>query len=43
MIPGAKAPEDLPALSEIGAPSVDLESLKSIKATQDLMIEVGLL
>ena len=43
LIPGAKAPEDLPALSEIGAPSVDLESLKSIKATQDLLIEVGLL
>jgi iron(III) transport system substrate-binding protein len=34
---------DLPTLSQIGSPSIDLGSLKNIKATQDLLIEVGLL
>lgn len=35
--------KDLPTLSQIGAPSIDLGSLKNIKAAQDLLIEVGLL
>jgi iron(III) transport system substrate-binding protein len=35
--------KDLPTLTQIGAPSIDLGSLKNIKATQDLLIEVGLL
>lgn len=43
LLPGAAAPEGVPALDQIGAPSVDLSSLKNIKATQDLLIEVGLL
>jgi iron(III) transport system substrate-binding protein len=43
LINGALAPAGLPALLEIGAPSVDLDSLKKIQGTQDLLIEVGLL
>jgi iron(III) transport system substrate-binding protein len=43
LIPNATAPEDLPQLIEIGAPSVDLDVLKNIKATQDLLVKVGLL
>ena len=34
---------DLPTLAQIGAPSIDLGSLSNIKATQELLIEVGLL
>jgi len=33
----------LPTLAQIGAPSIDLGSLRNIKATQELLIEVGLL
>lgn len=43
LIPGAPAPEDVPALDSIGAPSVDLNSLANLKRTQALLIEVGLL
>ena len=43
LISGTAAPEGVPALDQIGAPSVDLSTLKNIKATQDLLIEVGLL
>ena len=37
------SPTGLPALSQIGAPSVDLESLADIQKTQELLIKVGLL
>jgi len=43
LIDGANAPAELPRLDQIGAPSIDLGKLKSIKRTQDLLIEVGLL
>jgi iron(III) transport system substrate-binding protein len=43
LIPNATAPQDLPQLPEIGAPSIDLDVLKNIKATQDLLVKVGLL
>jgi len=43
LLSGAQPPADLPAMSEIGAPSIDLKTLSNIKATQDLLIEVGLL
>ena len=43
LLPGAAAPTGVPALDQIGAPTVDLAALKNIKATQDLLIEVGLL
>ena len=43
LIEGAAAPTDVPALDQIGAPAVDLNTLKNIKKTQDLLIEVGLL
>jgi iron(III) transport system substrate-binding protein len=43
LVPGTAAPEGVPALDQIGAPSVDLATLKNIKQTQDLLIEVGLL
>jgi iron(III) transport system substrate-binding protein len=43
LLEGATAPADVPGLAQIGAPTVDLNSLKDIKTTQDLLIEVGLL
>ena len=43
LIPGATAPDALPLLADIGAPSIDLDTLKNIKATQDLLVKVGLL
>ena len=43
LIDGAAAPVGLPGLNQIGAPTIDLASLKNIKQTQDLLIEVGLL
>lgn len=43
LISGTAAPEGVPALDQIGAPSVDLSTLKNIKKTQDLLVEVGLL
>jgi iron(III) transport system substrate-binding protein len=43
LLDGLAGPEGLPALSEIAAPSVDLNALRDLKATQDLMIKVGLL
>jgi iron(III) transport system substrate-binding protein len=43
LVPGSAAPEGVPALDQIGAPTVDLKSLVNIKRTQDLLIEVGLL
>lgn len=43
LIPGAAAPDGVPALDKIGAPTVDLKSLVNIKRTQDLLIQVGLL
>ncbi len=43
LIKGANPPADLPAMNKIGAPSIDLKTLSNIKATQDLLIQVGLL
>ena len=43
LLSGAAAPTGVPTLDQIGAPAVDLAALKNIKATQDLLIEVGLL
>lgn len=43
LIEGANPPAGLPKLSDIGAPTIDLDSLKDIKTTQDLLISVGLL
>lgn len=43
LIPGAQPAEGLPALEDIGAPNVDLNSLANLKRTQALLIEVGLL
>jgi len=36
-------PASLPSLADIGAPTVDLESLVDIQKTQELLIKVGLL
>ena len=41
--PGIPGPVGLPSLEEIGAPLVDLNSLKDLKGTQALLIKVGLL
>ena len=43
LLEGIAAPTGLPALSEIAAPSVDLNALRDLKATQELLIKVGLL
>jgi iron(III) transport system substrate-binding protein len=43
LLDGAMPPAQLPALDKIGAPSIDLKTLSDIKATQDLLIQVGLL
>lgn len=43
LIDGAKAPAGLPVIAQIGAPSVDLNALKDIQKTQDLLVKVGLL
>lgn len=43
LITSITAPDDLPTLDQIGAPTIDLGSLKNISQTQDLLIEVGLL
>ena len=43
LLSGATAPAGLPLMSEIGAPSVDLDALKNIQITQDLLVKVGLL
>lgn len=43
LVDGANPPAGLPRLDQMGAPSIDLDKLKSIKRTQDLLIAVGLL
>ncbi|MGA1609714.1 MAG: extracellular solute-binding protein, partial [Candidatus Nanopelagicaceae bacterium] len=43
LLDGLAGPQGLPALSEIAAPSVDLNALRDLKATQSLLIKVGLL
>jgi iron(III) transport system substrate-binding protein len=43
LLTSATAPEGVPALDQVGAPTIDLKSLVNIKRTQDLLIEVGLL
>jgi len=43
LIEGLAGPTGLPALSEISAPTVDLNALRDLKATQELLIKVGLL
>jgi len=43
LLDGAMPPAELPALDKIDAPSIDLKTLSNIKATQDLLIQVGLL
>ena len=43
LIPGAKAPEALPALNDFGSPQVDLGSLENVRLTQELLTKAGLL
>lgn len=43
LLPNSTPPAGLPKLSDIGAPTVDLNSLKNIQAAQDLLTKVGLL
>lgn len=43
LLANSAPPAGLPKLSEIGAPSVDLNSLKNIQTAQDLLTKVGLL
>lgn len=43
LLAGATSPAGLPTLLDIGAPTIDLEALKNISITQDLLVKVGLL
>jgi iron(III) transport system substrate-binding protein len=43
LLNGATSPAGLPTLLDIGAPTIDLEALKNISVTQDLLVKVGLL
>lgn len=43
LLDNIQAPENLPAINQIGAPSIDLMVLKNINKSQDLLIKVGLL
>jgi iron(III) transport system substrate-binding protein len=43
LLNGATSPAGLPTLLEIGAPNIDLDALKNISTTQDLLVKVGLL
>ncbi len=43
LLDGLAGPTGLPALNEIAAPAVDLNALRDLKATQELLIKVGLL
>ena len=43
ILPNVTSPEGQPTLRAIGAPNVDLDSLKNLKQTQELLIKVGLL
>lgn len=43
VLPSVPAPQQLPTFAEIGAPVVDLDALKDVRATQELLIKVGLL
>ncbi len=43
LIAGVSQYGDLPSLSELNPPAIDLSDLKSIEATQELLVETGLL
>ena len=43
LLPGVEGPTGLPSIKELGAPLVDLNSLKDLRGTQQLLIKVGLL
>ncbi len=43
VLPNVTSPAGQPTLKEIGAPVVNLDSLKDLKQTQELLIKVGLL
>lgn len=43
LLPGVEGPAGLPSIEELGAPLVDLNSLKDLRGTQQLLIKVGLL
>jgi iron(III) transport system substrate-binding protein len=43
LLPNSPSPADLPGLDAIGAPTVDLGTLRNIQRTQDLLVKVGLL
>lgn len=43
LLPGVEGPQGLPRIEELGAPTVDLNSLKDLRGTQQLLIKVGLL
>lgn len=43
LLPGIDGPQGLPRLEELGAPAIDLNSLKDLRGTQQLLIKVGLL
>lgn len=43
VLPKLATPKGLPSFSEIGTPVVDLDSLKDVRVTQEMLVRVGLL
>ncbi|MGA0065061.1 MAG: iron ABC transporter substrate-binding protein [Ilumatobacteraceae bacterium] len=43
LVAGVPTSVEIPALSELNAPAIDLADLKSLEATQELLVRVGLL
>lgn len=43
VLPNLATPKGLPSFSEIGTPVVDLDSLKDVRVTQEMLVRVGLL
>ena len=43
VLPKLATPKGLPSFSEIGTPAVDLDSLKDVRVTQEMLVRVGLL
>lgn len=43
VLPNVPSPKGLPSFAEIGTPIVDLDALKDVVATQEMLVRVGLL
>jgi iron(III) transport system substrate-binding protein len=43
VLPDVSSPQGLPTFAEIGTPIVDLDALRDVRATQEMLVRVGLL